>query len=422
MTKLNFEKTGCSGSAPHDLRCSLTRGLPHSLRRSFTRILPLNLRRSFTRMAALGVTIAVLGSAGLASACSKSLEVSDDKSGQTEIVLYNWGEYIAEDTIANFEAAYPQYKVVSRYFETNETMYPNLTNSYDVIIPSEYMVCRLIREDKLQKVDMSLLPNVTKNMDPLFKTVQYDQDTTVSDSVLAYGVPYMYCTVGLVYDANKVTLDPDTTDPAAIWGVLFDPQYKNKVGMYDSMRESVGVALNYFGSSLNTTDAAELAQAQQLLLDQKKNMSPTYGVDNLKDKLASGELVASEAWSGDHQVILSRIEELGNSDKIDLQYVLPEGSNWSVDLMCIPQNAKNVEGAHAFINYMYDAQIALANCEYVGYSTPNVEAKALLADEVKNNKSYYPDAATFKTLEIFYSSSTIEEAYTALWNTVKASS
>lgn len=116
------------------------------------------------------------------------------------------------------------------------------------------------------------------------------------------------------------------------------------------------------------------------------------------------------------------LEELGNTDKIDLQYVLPEGSNWSVDLMCIPQNAKNVAGAHAFINYMYDEQIALSNCEYVGYSTPNVEAKALLADEVRNNKSYYPDAATFKTLEIFYSSSTIEEAYTALWNTVKASS
>jgi len=378
--------------------------------------------RLLRRIAALGVSIALLASVGFTAACGSSLEVSDGSSGQTEIVLYNWGEYIAEDTIAKFEAAYPQYKVVSRYFETNETMYPNLSNSYDVIIPSEYMVCRLIRENKLQKLDMSLLPNVTKNMDPLFKSVTYDQDAAVSDSVLTYSAPYMYCTVGLVYDANLVKLDAAATDPKTIWGVLFDPQYKNRVGMYDSMRESVGVALNYFGSSLNTTDTAQLAQAQQLLLDQKKNMSPTYGVDNLKDKMASGELVASEAWSGDHQVILSRIEELGNSDKIDLKFVLPEGSNWSVDLMCIPENAKNVEGAHAFINFMYDPEIALANCEYVGYSTPNVEAKDMLPDEVKNNKSYYPDAATFKTLEIFYSSASIEEAYTELWNTVKASS
>ena len=374
------------------------------------------------RIIALSVTLAILGSIGLTASCSKSLEVSDESSGQTEIVLYNWGEYIAEDTIAKFEAAYPQYKVVSRYFETNETMYPNLSNSYDVIIPSDYMVCRLIRENKLQKLDMSLLPNVTKNMDPLFKTVTYDQDKTVSDSLLSYSVPYMYCTVGLVYDANKVALDPASTDPRTIWGVLFDRQYKNQVGMYDSMRESVGVALNYYGSSLNTTDAAQLEQARQLLLDQKKNMAPTYGVDNLKDKLASGELVASEAWSGDHQVILSRIEELGNSDKIDLKYVLPKGSNWSVDLMCIPSNAKNVAGAHAFINFMYDPEIALANCEYVGYSTPNVAAKDMLPDEVKNNKSYYPDTETFKSLELFYSSASIEEAYTALWNTVKASS
>ena len=394
MKKFDFHTTGLTGSA----------------------------HRSLRRILALGITISMLGSIGLTSACSKSFEASDESVGQTEIVLYNWGEYIAEDTIAKFEAAYPQYKVVSRVFETNEIMYPNLSNSYDVIIPSDYMVCRLIRENKLQKLDMGLLPNVAKNMDPLFKDVTYDLDKTVSDSLLSYSVPYLYCTVGLVYDANKVTLDPASTDPGTVWGVLFDGQYKNKVGMYDSMRESVGVALNYYGDSLNTTDKAQLDQAQQLLLDQKKNMAPTYGIDNLKDKLASGELVASEAWSGDHQVILSRIEELGNSDKIDLQFALPSGSNWSVDLMCIPANAKNIAGAHALINFMYDPEIALANCEYVGYSSPNVPAKAMLPDEIKNNKSYYPDAETFKSLEIFFSSSAIEEAYTELWNTVKASS
>lgn len=378
--------------------------------------------RCLRRIAAFCLTIAVLGSLTLTSACSKTLEVSDETAGQTEIVLYNWGEYIADDTIAKFEAAYPQYKVVSRYFETNEIMYPNLSNSYDVIVPSDYMACRLIREDKLQKLTMSLLPNVEKNMDPLFKSVTYDQDKTVSDSVLSYCAPYMYCTVGLVYDANIVDLDSSSTDPKDIWGVLFDTRYKNKVGMYDSMRESVGVALNYNGSSLNTIDKAQLEKAQQMLLDQKKTMSPTYGVDNLKDKLASGELVASAAWSGDHQVILSRIEELGNAEKIDLKYALPKGSNWSVDLMCIPKNAKNVAGAHALINFLYDPQIALANCEYVGYSTPNIPAKEMLSDDIKNNKSYYPDADTFKTLEIFYSNAEIEKAYTELWNTVKASS
>lgn len=376
----------------------------------------------FRRCVAAAVIVMLFASSGITSACSKSLVVSDKTSGQTEVVIYNWGEYIADDTIANFEKAYPEYKIVYRTFETNETMYPNLSNSYDVIIPSDYMVCRLIREDKLQKLDMSLLPNVTANMDPMFNSVKYDLDSTVSDSVMSYAAPYMFCTVGLVYDANKVTIPADSTDPKVLWGVLFDAQYKNKVGMYDSMRESVGVALNYYGYSLNTTDTAQLDQAQQLLLDQKKTMAPAYGIDNLKDKIASGELVASEAWSGDHQVILSRIEELGNADKIDLKFALPKGSNWSVDMMCIPKNAKNVAGAHAFINYMYDPAVALANCEYVGYSTPNTVARAMLPDEIKNNLNYYPDAETFQSLELFYTNADIEQAYSDLWNTVKASS
>lgn len=183
----------------------------------------------------------------------------------------------------------------------------------------------------------------------------------------------------------------------------------------------MGVALNYYGSSLNTLDESKLTQAQQLLLDQKKNISPSYGVDNLKDKIAAGELVASASWSGDHVVILERIEELGKTD-IDLRYVLPTGSNWSVDMTCIPSNARNVKGAHEFINFLYDPEIALANCEYVGYSTPNVAAKAMLDDEIKNNKSYYPDAETFSSLELYYSNETIEEKYNELWNTVKASS
>lgn len=372
--------------------------------------------------AAAAAAACMLASLCLTASCSSSLEVSDESVGQTEIVVYNWGDYIAEDTIAAFEAAYPQYKVVYRTFETNETMYPNLTNSYDVIIPSDYMAIRLIRENKLQKLDMAQLPNVVKYMDPLFKNMTYDSDKALSASLLDYAAPYMYCTVGLIYDANQVKLDAAATDPQTIWGVLFDEQYKNRIGMYDSQRESIGVALNYFGWSLNTMDAAQLAEAQKLLLDQKKNIAPTYGVDNLKDKLASGELVAAEAWSGDYQVIQSRIEELGNADKIDLQYALPEGSNWSVDLMCIPSNAKNTAGANAFINYMYDPEVALANCEYVGYSTPNTAAKDKLPDDVKNNIAYYPDAETFKSLEVYFSSSEIEETYSELWSTVKASS
>ena len=138
--------------------------------------------------------------------------VSAGCSNKQKLIIYNWGEYIAEDTISKFEAAYPQYEVVYRTFETNETMYPNLENGYDVIIPSEYMVCRLIEEDWIQPIDWSKLPLVEQNMDPMFKTLQYAEDKALSDEVLDYAVPYMYCTVGLVYDANKVSIPEGTTE------------------------------------------------------------------------------------------------------------------------------------------------------------------------------------------------------------------
>lgn len=368
-------------------------------------------------MKSLKKVVSVASSVALLAVSMMSVTGCDDRQ---ELIIYNWGEYIAEDTIAKFEAAYPQYKVIYRTFETNETMYPNLDNTYDVIIPSEYMVCRLINEERIQPLDMSLLPNVQQYMDPMFNDLQYAQDMSLSDEVLDYAIPYLYCTVGLVYDANRIEVPEGTTDPEVIWDVVFNSENAGTVGVYDSMRESIGVALNYLGYSINTMDEAQLQEALDLLIAQKADLNPTYGVDNLKDKMASGELAASIAWSGDHIVMLDRLEELGNED-IDLQFVLPEGSNYSVDMMCVPTNAQNYEGAHAFINFMYEPDIALENCEYVGYSTPNMAARDMLDPEVANNVYYYPTAEIFATLEVYYTSSEIEARYTEIWNTVRAS-
>lgn len=365
-----------------------------------------NVRKVLASMAALMMA----GVAILSCGCAK----------KQQLVIYNWGEYIAEDTIAKFEAKFPQYDVVYRTFETNETMYPNLENGYDVIIPSDYMVCRLIEEDWIQPLDWSKLPAVQKYMDPMFRSVRYAENIDISNQVLDYAVPYLFCTVGLVYDANKVELPEDTTDPEVIWDVLFNTESGLSVGMYDSMRESIGTALNYLGYSINSMDEAQLKEALELLIAQKRALHPAYGVDNLKDKMASGELAASIAWSGDHIVMLDRVEELQNTD-VDLRYVLPEGSNWSVDMMCVPTNCKNYDGAMDFINFMYDPEIALENCEYVGYSTPNTAAKAMLDPEISGNIYYYPTEAIFNTLEFYYTSDAIEEKYTEIWNTVKAS-
>lgn len=357
------------------------------------------------------------------------------KTGQREsLVIYNWGEYIANeedtytlygkdyeitDVIAAFEDAYPQYDVSYLTYDDNEKMYPKLEKeSFDIIVPSDYMVVRLIKEGMLQPLDMEKMPNVSQYLDPRLSSLQYDTDQSVSDQVASYAVPYMYCTVGLIY--NRDELAPITsTSPQDVWKVLFDTTYKNQIGMYSSMRESIGVALNYLGYSLNSMDSAQLAEAKQLLIDQRKNVKPIFGIDELKDKYVNGELVAGVVWSGDHLVCRQKLEEGGQDPEI-LQYVLPEGSNLSVDMMCIPKNANNPEGAMAFINFMYQPDIALMNAVYVGYSSPNTSVVAALPAEITDNKSYYPDAETIKTLEIYYSSDEIDSTYDRIWQTILA--
>ena len=357
------------------------------------------------------------------------------KTGQREsLVIYNWGEYIANeedtytlygkdykitDVIAAFEVAYPQYDVSYLTYDDNEKMYPKLEKeSFDIIVPSDYMVVRLIKEGMLQPLDMKKLPNVSQYLDPRLSSLQYDADKSVSDQVANYAIPYMYCTVGLIYNRDVVA-PPASGSPQDVWKVLFDTTYKNQIGMYSSMRESIGVALNFLGYSLNSMDPAQLAEAKQLLIDQRKNVKPIFGIDELKDKYVNGELVAGVVWSGDHLVCRQKLEE-GGQDPEMLQYVLPEGSNLSVDMMCIPKNAKNPEGAMAFINFMYQPDIALMNAVYVGYSSPNTSVIAALPAEITGNKSYYPDAGTVKTLEIYYSSEEIDSTYDRIWQTILA--
>jgi len=337
-----------------------------------------------------------------------------------KLVVYNWGEYIAEDTIEKFESKYPEYEVVYRLFDDNEKMYPKIgKDSFDVIIPSDYMVVRLIKEGKLQKPNMANMPNVAKYLDDSLKGISFDPDKSLSDQVYSYAVPYLFCTVGLIYNTKEVSMTDGTTDPKEVWKVLFDPKYKDKIGMYDSMRESIGSALNYLGYSINSTDEKELGEAKALLIEQRKNVAPIIGIDTLKDKYTSGELVAGVAWSGDYLVCTDALEEAGKDPGM-LNFVLPKGSNFAVDMMCIPSNAKNVTGAELFMNFMYEPEIALANTEYVGYSSPNKEAIAQLPEEIRNNKSFYPDKETFSTLELYYTSDLIDTTYDNIWQQVMA--
>lgn len=355
-------------------------------------------------------------------------------SKKEKIVVYNWGEYISResdtyelggqdyeisDVIADFESAYPQYEVVYKTFDDNETMYPVLKNeSFDVVVPSDYMVVRLIREDLLQPLDWSKMPNVAQYLDPKLKTLQFDADQALSGRVYDYAVPYLYCTVGMIY--NRDAVGPiNTQDPKVIWNTLLDPANNGRIGMLNSMRESIGMALNYNGSSLNTLDTAELDAAKALLIEQRKNVQPIVGIDELKDKYVNGELVAGVSWSGDHLVCQQRLAEGGQDPEI-LQYALPEGSNLSVDMFVVPKNAKNPEGAMAFINFMYQPDVALKNAVYVGYSSPHTDVIAKLPASITGNPNYYPDQKVMESLEVYFSSEAIDSTYDDIWQTVMA--
>jgi spermidine/putrescine-binding protein len=222
----------------------------------------------------------------------------------------------------------------------------------------------------------------------------------------------------LIY--NQDELGPiEGTSAQDVWQILFDPSQKNRIGMYSSMRESIGVALNFLGFSLNTMNDAELEAAKQLLIAQRQTVRPIVGIDELKDKYVSGELVAGVVWSGDHIVCQQRLAD-DDLDPETLQYILPTGSNLSVDMLCIPKNANNPAGAMAFINFLYETEIALMNAVYVGYSSPHTGAVASLPAEITGNRSYYPDEETIQSLEIYYSNEAIDAKYDQIWQTILA--
>ena len=379
--------------------------------------------RRMKLLSALTALIMIVALAGCGSG-----EGTDGK-GKSKLYIYNWGEYMSResdswnfygtdyelsDVIADFEDAYPQYDVEYRTFDDNEMMYAQLaTVSYDVIFPSEYMITRLMREDKLQSLDMSKLPNVAQYMDPLLKDVAWSPDAEENKALFDYAVPYLYCTVGMIYNQDEIE-KPAGSDPKDVWAPLFDSANKNRIGMYNSMRESIGVGLNYLGYSMNTLDQAELDEVMELLIRQRQEVAPILGIDELKDKFVSGELSAGVAWSGDHVVIQQRRQDAGLDPDV-FQFILPRGSNISVDMMAIPSTAKNVEGAHDFINFMYETEVAVKNAVYVGYSSPHLQAVAELPAAVTENESYYPGPELIATLETYNSTPEIDRTYDNLW-------
>jgi len=294
-----------------------------------------------------------------------------DSSGG-EVNVFNWGVYIDESVLEDFTRE-TGIKVNYDTFESNEAMYGVLKNdgaSYDVVIPSDYMISRMIAEDMLEPLDFSRIPNFS-DIDPNLKNPAYDPGNE-------YSVPYMWGVLGVIYNTTLVEGEPDS------WGLLFDHDYAGQILMFNNSRDGMGVALKYLGCSYNTVDQAEIQAATDLLIQQKP-LVQSYVMDEVFEKMQSGSAAVCSYYYGDYRTMADINPDLAF-------YVPKEGSNLYVDAMCIPKGAENKANAEAFINFMCSTQAGLKNCEETWYSTPLLSVREQLDPELVNNPDAYPGA------------------------------
>ena len=330
-------------------------------------------------------------------------EVNDAPNGK--VIVYNWGEYIDPDVLDQFREE-TGIKVVYDEFETNETMFPKVdagATNYDLICPSDYMIQKMIENNVLQPIDFDQVPNAKKNIGE-----QYWEQSKAFDPDNAFSIPYCWGTVGILY--NKTMVD----EPVTSWNILWDDKYKDDILMQDSVRDAFMVALKKDGYSMNTTDEAQLEQAKQDLIEEKPIVQ-AYVVDQVRDKMISGEAAIGVIYSG--EAIYTKRENP------DLEYVIPdEGTNVWIDSWVLCKNAPNKENALKFLNFLCRDDIALKNFDYITYSTPNTAAWEQIEDEeIKNSPIAFPDLSQYANLETYqYLGEDYDEQLNNLWKQVKS--
>lgn len=307
---------------------------------------------------------------------------------KVSINVHNWGEYIsndAEESIdvnAEFEAL-TGIKVNYTTFASNEELYARLKSGgaqYDVVIPSDYMIAKFIREGMLEELNLENIPNA-KYTNPDFMDMKYDPEDK-------YSVPYTWGTVGIIY--NTTMVDSDITS----WASLWDARYMGDMLMFSNPRDAFGIAQKKLGYSLNSTDPQELNAAADELKEQKP-LVQAYVMDEIFDKMQGGEAALAPYYAGDALTMIA--------ENPDLAFVVPsEGTNKFVDSICIPKGSKSKEAAEMYINFLCEPQVAAANIEYIGYSTPNMEAYKLLPEDVRNSPISYPPPEIMEKAEFFY--------------------
>ncbi len=324
----------------------------------------------------------------------------------TTLNVYNWGEYISDgsegamDVIKEFENL-TGIDVNYSTFDSNESMYSLIKYggvSYDIVIPSDYMIERMINEDMLQKIDTSRLSNY-KFIDEKYKNLYYDPNNE-------YSVPYSVGMVGLIYNSSIVIEKPDS------WSIMWDQRYKNDVLTFNNPRDTFAIAQFLLGQDINTTSKSDWDAAAELLKEQKSVLQ-AYVMDEVYNKMESGSAAIAPYYAGDY---LSMVE---NNE--DLCFVYPkEGTNIFVDAACIPKNAENYEAALLFINYLLEPEIALANAEFIYYASPNTAVINNEEYSLYGNTLLYPEAHEMPKTQYFHDmDKATREYFDKLWQDVK---
>ncbi|MDK2802332.1 MAG: spermidine/putrescine ABC transporter substrate-binding protein [Oscillospiraceae bacterium] len=329
-------------------------------------------------------------------------------SSNNNLKIYIWGEFISNgednsmDIKKEFENKYGV-KINLTTFASNEEMYAKIKSGsakYDLIVPSDYMINRMISEEMLEKIDFENIPN--------FSNVMENFKNPIYDPTGEYSIPYAWGLVGIIYNSKMITEDINS------WYSLFNEKYSKEILMFNNPRDAFAIALKYKGYSLNSQNSEEFKQASDLLKKQQPIVQ-SYVMDEIFDKMINAEAIISSYYAGD----FIKMEK----DNPDLKFVLPkEGTNRFIDSMVIPKGSKNKNLAENFMNFILEPEVGLANIEYLGYSTPNKAVYELLPDDMKFNKNLYPDSSflDFNTEEFIHLTDAFLENMDKEWLKIKS--
>lgn len=339
-----------------------------------------------TRLATLAAAL------GLLAGCS---------GGQTpELHVYTWADYVKPEIVQRFEKE-RGCRVIIDTFDANETMYAKLkagAGGYDVITPSSYMVAVMHGEGMLRPIDHTLVPNL-QHVDPEYLAIAVDRQ-------MHHSVPYMLTNTGVAYLASR------TGEIEPSWNVFDREDLAGRMTMLNDVRETIGAALKSLGYSLNTTDDAQLAEARDVVVRWKRNLAK-FENEQYKTGVASGEFVLVHGYSGDILQV--------QGDNPDVQFFAPrEGTSVSCDDLVIPKDAKQVELAHAFINFLHDPQVAAENSEFISYLSPNSASYALLPEDMRTNPAVFLPAEIRAKSEVILDLGADNAKYTRIWDEIKA--